>query len=243
MHKKELLYPVFLECCEYIEDNTSRISAEASETENESSLTETNTTSDLFWKNIFEDLAYGKAPYGTYINKGFLCCSFKNKEFSYKLERKDPEVLYTEIYELLTTKLGILSHKEKMSKKLSFQVMEKGLKEKQRKNIKDIMYENYAVAMKNKHSLSLSQCKYLLSVIFICVMFKTITSKDVEIENEKIVNIKGIEFEKGSVVLKRSICPSSVMSQDKIEPENNDRLVDNWKKFIDELKVKYSIIS
>ena len=73
--KKEIIYPVFLECCQF--------------------------TIDSFWENIFEDLAYGKTPYGTYINKDFLCCSYKDKEFSYKIERKDSEKLYKDIYNLL----------------------------------------------------------------------------------------------------------------------------------------------
>ena len=34
--KKEIIYPVFLECCEF--------------------------SSDTFWANVFEDLAYGKTP-------------------------------------------------------------------------------------------------------------------------------------------------------------------------------------
>jgi hypothetical protein len=47
--KREIAYPVFLEACQY--------------------------TEDAYWENIFEELAYGKAPYGTYISKDFLCCS------------------------------------------------------------------------------------------------------------------------------------------------------------------------
>ena len=76
--KKEILYPVFLECLQFI--------------------------NDAFWENIFEDLAYGKTPYGTYINKDFLCCNYKNKEFSYKIEKKDPKTLYNDIYSLLGNK-------------------------------------------------------------------------------------------------------------------------------------------
>ena len=45
---------------------------------------------DKFWENIFEDLAYGKSPYGTYISKGSLTCKYKDKEFIYKIEKKDP---------------------------------------------------------------------------------------------------------------------------------------------------------
>ena len=84
--KKELIYPFFLECCQF--------------------------TKDLFWVTIFENLAYGEAPYGTYISKGYLCCSFKNKKFTYKIERKDAEILYRDIHNLLTNKVGILSRKQ-----------------------------------------------------------------------------------------------------------------------------------
>ena len=53
--KYKLIYPFFIECLQY--------------------------TSDKFWKNVFEDLAYGITPAGTYINKDFLTCNYKDKEF------------------------------------------------------------------------------------------------------------------------------------------------------------------
>ena len=81
--KKDILYPIFLECLQY--------------------------TTDTFWENIFEDLAYGKTPYGTYINKNFLCCNYKNKEFSYKIEKKNADQLYNDVFNLLAKKLGLLS--------------------------------------------------------------------------------------------------------------------------------------
>ena len=43
--KKDIVYPGFIECLQF--------------------------TEDIFWENIFEDLAYGKTPYGTYISKDF----------------------------------------------------------------------------------------------------------------------------------------------------------------------------
>lgn len=92
--KKEIVYPIFLECCQY--------------------------TNDIFWENIFEDLAYGKTPYGTYISKDFLCCNYKDKEFSYKIEKKNSEQLYEDIYLLLAKKLGLLSQRDKLKKKNRF---------------------------------------------------------------------------------------------------------------------------
>jgi hypothetical protein len=210
--KREIVYPVFLECCQYADD--------------------------IFWENVFEDLAYGKPPYGTYISKGFLCCSFKNKEFSYKIERKDCKILYEDIYNLLTEKLGILSHKEKAQKKLDFHELEKNIKQSRqewcnirRKNIKDIMYEKYVIDMKRKHSLSIKSCKYLLSVILLSIMFKTITAKDIVFKDDKIQSIEGIDFLKGKVILKRPLCSLEEIIQ---EPEESSSKLfsENWEKYL-----------
>ena len=63
-----LVYPFLLKCCAFTNDN--------------------------FWKYVFEDLAYGKPPYGTYITHNFLCCKYKDKEFSYKIcDKKSAEKL------------------------------------------------------------------------------------------------------------------------------------------------------
>lgn len=213
---KEIIYPVFFECCEFAKDN--------------------------FWKNIFEDLAYGKTPYGTYINKDFLCCSYKNKEFSYKIERKDSKIIYDNIYNLLTNKLGILSRKEKVKKLAAFHKTETRIKEFRqewgnirKKNIKDLLVEKYVIDMKNKHSLTIKQSKYLLSVLFMAIVFKVITSKDIEYSDGKIQNIDGIEFSKKEIVLKRNIYTTEV----NISPEiftDKQLMSDNWEKYLKELR-------
>ena len=214
--KKEIIYPVFLECCEF--------------------------ASDLFWENIFADLAYGKTPYGTYINKNFFCCSYKNKEFSYKIERKDPYDLYTDIYNLLTKKLGILSHKEKIKKRVDFDNTECRIKEFRqewgnirKKNIKDLLVERYVIDMKNKHSLSIKQAKYLLSIIFIAIVFKVITPKDIEYSDNKIQNIDGIEFSTKNIIIKRNIYNIEIeFSQETILDKK--LMSDNWEKYLSALR-------
>lgn len=213
--KREIQWPYFLECTQFCDD--------------------------IFWENIFEELAYGKAPFGTYISKGFLTCSYKGKEFSYKIERKDPEILYNDIYKLLTDKIGILSHKEKIQKKLIFHELEKNIKESRhewgsirRKNIKDTLYEKYVIDMKKKYSLSNKQSKYLLSVILLSIMFKNISTKDIEYKDNKILNISGLEFSKGEILLKKPIC--SVQQNISLETpylENNSKkMFDNWEKYL-----------
>lgn len=210
--KKEIIYPVFLECCEL--------------------------ATDTFWVNVFEDLAYGKTPYGTYIHKNFLCCSYKGKEFSYKIERKDPELLYNDIYSLLTKKLGVISNKEKINKRVNFHETEYRIKEFgkewgniKKKNIKDILIERYVIDMKNKYLLSIKQAKYLQSIIFIALVFKVIVSKDICYENGKIYKIEGIEFSRKNIHIKRNIYKIDMGISPEILVEKK-AIADNWEKYL-----------
>jgi hypothetical protein len=214
--KKEIIYPFFLECCQYADDT--------------------------FWENIFEELAYGKPPYGTYISKDFLCCSYRNKEFSYKIERKAPEVLHADVYKLLTEKLGILSYREKAQKKLDFHELEKTIQESRsdwsnirKKNIKDVMYERYVIDMKNEHNLTLKQCKHLLATILVSIMFKTISAKDIEYTDGKIQYIAGIDFKDGEILLSRPICSRTQEHAPEIET-SIQIMSENWEKYLRILK-------
>lgn len=214
--KKEIVYSMFLECSQF--------------------------TDDVFWENIFEDLAYGKTPYGTYISKNFFCCNYKDKEFSYKIEKKDPKQLYTDIYTLLSKKLCLLSQRDKIKKKIDFNNIEEEIKEGRKnwskirkKNIKELLLENYAIDMKNKYSLSLKQVKYLLSVIFIGMVFKIITSKDIHYNDGIITEIEGICFKKKEIILLRDIYDIN-HNITNIIIEDKNLMSYNWNKYIENLK-------
>ena len=214
---KEIIYPVFLECYQY--------------------------TPDTFWENIFEDLAYGKTPYGTYIRKEFLCCNYKDKEFSYKIEKIKPSrVLYDEIYSLLANKLGLLSQRDKVNKRTDFHNVEENIKASRKnwssirkKNVKDFLIENYVIDMKNKHHLSIKQAKYLLSLIFIAIVFKVISSKDIEYSDGKIHNIEGIDFENKKIVMRKNIYNIEVSFAPCIILDKK-LMSDNWDRFLTKLR-------
>lgn len=214
--KKEIIYPIFLECFQY--------------------------TTDSFWENIFEDLSYGKCPYGTYINKNFLCCNYKDKEFSYKIEKKNPQQLYNDIYNLLAVKLGLLSSRDKLKKKMDFNNIEEELKfnknkwtDIRKKNIKDLLIENYVIDMKNKYLLSNKQSKNLLSSIFIGMIFKVINIKDICYSEGKINSINGIRFEKNKIIYDKNIYDFDINFQ-KCILIDKPIMSENWNKYITNLK-------
>ena len=183
--KKEIIYPIFLECCQY--------------------------TDDLFWIYIFEDLSYGKCPYGCYINKNFLCCSFKGKEFSYKIDsNKDPKVMFEEIYNLLHNKLGFYSEIQRRSKIKNIEIPESNWKDKKwnnikNKNVKDFIIDNYVISMKKLYSLDDNTVIKLKFVILSGIIFKTISNNDIVYENGIIKEIKGISFKKNEMIIDKNL--------------------------------------
>lgn len=214
--KKDIVYPVFLQCCQHADD--------------------------IFWETIFEDLAYGKPPYGTYICKDFLCCNYKKKEFTYKIEKKDSLTIYTDIYDLLTQKVGILSQREKVRKRKAFTDFEENIKESRKnwnnirkKNIKELLIELYVSRMKIKHSLSIKQAKYLLSVIMIGLVFKVITNEDIIYTDGSIRHIEGIDFIKKQVVVRRGLYNFEVSFAPNIVIEKK-LMAEEWDKYLKNLR-------
>ena len=222
MVKDELIYPIFLECCKY--------------------------TDDIFWKYIFEDFAYGKTPYGTYITKNFLCCNYKTREFSYKINTdKSPEVLYNEIYDILFNKFGLLSNKDKVKKRELFDSTQKEIDNQQlsnwnsikKKSVKNILVENYIIEKKKKFNLSFNQIKKLLSIIVIGIIFKTISSADIDYSNSKINNINGFTFSNKKIHMNKNIYDFNFMTSPRIINEKK-LMSDNWENFLGNLKKNYA---
>ncbi len=216
MPKKEIIYPIFLECCQY--------------------------AIDTFWENVFEDLAYGKMPYGTFISNDFLCCSYRKKDFSYKIERKNAKQVHDEVYNLLVNKLGLVSPQERVKQKKAFKEYENTIRYSRntwssirKKSIKELLIELFVTRMKNKYSLSLKESRHLLSVIFMAMVFKVITSDDIQYEKGSIQSINGIEFSKGKVKINRDLYDLNVNVTPSLVLEKK-RMSDNWTKYLKELK-------
>ncbi len=210
---KEITYPIFLECAACTEDQ--------------------------FWRSVFEEMAYEKTPYGCYISKGFLNCSFKGKEFSYRIpEHGDPEKVYSDVIALVRDRLGVHSSSDRLRKIQDFAKMEDEIKELKnnrwtsikKKTSKDFIIENFVIDMKAKHSLTDAKAKQLLGTILSGMIFKVYSPKDIMYENGKIVSIEGLTFTEGDFQTRTltemgASCPVIVISE-----KTNFREL--WFKFI-----------
>ena len=211
--KNKLVYPIFLDCCKY--------------------------TKDVFWQYIFEDLAYSKPPYGTFITKNYLCSTYKNKEFTYKIDTsKVPEIIFTEIFDLLSNKLGLLSDKDKLKRREFFNLQHSNIKKDnwsqiKHKIIKNIYIRDYIISSKKKYKFSQKDARKLFSFIMIGFLFKTITTNDIDFSHEKINKINGINFAPFTIIYTKNIYNCSSTSS--LELMNDKKMSDNWEKYLTKL--------
>lgn len=125
--KKKILYPIFLE--------VSQLSK------------------DIFWIYLFENLAYGITPFGTYIDNNIIYCRIKGKQFNFNFNNKTSINIFKLLKKLLQDKLKLTSEIDYYSKKKKFDNLLKSQKyanwkEIKKKNIRDILIENYVIEIK-----------------------------------------------------------------------------------------------
>jgi len=177
--KRDVIYPIFLKCLPYVEDE--------------------------FWKETFEELSYGNCYQGSYVSKGFLFSNVKSKEFAYKFIDKEPEKIYSDITKLLKEKLNIMSKNDRSILINEFEEIEKNIKsiknvdwnDIKKKSIKDILFQNYIINVKKKYDLRDSQVKCLYNTINLGLMLKSIKNSDIVYVNGEIQEIKGFSFNQG----------------------------------------------
>ena len=139
-------------------------------------------------------------------------------------------------------KLGILSIRDKTNRQIDFQNIENELKECRKnwsnirkKNIIDLIIERYVLNMKNKYSLSYKQAQTLLSTIFIGLVFKVISVKDIKYSDGNITEIEGISFSNKEFKFEKNIYGNDIEFRKCILLDKNS-MSDNWEKFLTSLK-------
>ena len=165
----ELMYPIFLKC--------------------------TPLTDDIYWKNIFENMAFGISPYNTFFRKDQLVSNQKGKEFNYKLELdKDPEYVFEKLYSLLHDKLGLMSDIQIKNEETNFENQHK------KKKMNSSLIDEYCNRMKNKYQLDMDTLKRLQRHLQFNMLLKTSMINNITYnEDESINKIDGIEYSLGTI--------------------------------------------
>jgi len=177
--RRDVIYPIFLKCLPFVEDE--------------------------FWKETFEELSYGNCYQGAYLSKGFLCSNVKGKEFVYKFIDKEPPRIYTDVSRILKEKLNIMSKNDRKVMLNEFEEVERSIQqvkqsdwnEIKKKSLKDILFQNFLIKMKQSYELRDVQVRCVYNAINLGLMLKSIKTTDVVYENCEIKEIKGFHFSKG----------------------------------------------
>ena len=173
--RKQLLYPIFL-----------RIASNMN---------------DTFWKYIYEDMAYGKCPFGIFLDQSYLCCFIKGKEFSFKMDQNNPTLL-DDIHYMMKEKAEILSEKEKIQKKE--QILNKQKKFQNaisKKCCRDNLLQEYILTNAKKNEISIDVCHRVICFLFVGFLLKLLDIRDIAIQENVIEKIRGIEFHNKKIVV------------------------------------------
>jgi hypothetical protein len=159
-----------------------------------------------FWKDVFVNMAHGKAPSGCYITaSSFLVSNAKGRSFSYFLgdqnNAKSPDQIGAEIVDILTKKMNFMSVKDRIHKMEKFNDLKEQLKHEfvesrwtdlKKKNVKDQLLELYVLKEKAKRDLDIETARDELADISVKLIFKHIASDDVIMKNGEIETIIGV---------------------------------------------------
>ena len=187
------------------------------------------------WKCVFEDLAYGKCPHGIVMNKNYIHCAIKGKEFSYKIDiRKPVQDLCKEISMTLEHFVPIDNDNQ-----LSVGQGHTMWTQVKRTVIRDTLLERYVLDRGCSFNLSMNILRKLLSVLIIGLMFKTISSKNIEYRDGYIHQIDGFRYEPKKILITRNIFNSKIRDDTTIDVYPSSKyLSESWLLYIQDLRIK-----
>lgn len=158
---------------------------------------------DVFWRCIFEEMAYNNCPFGVFIDANTLSvqCNFKGKSFNYCFHEKPVQEIHDKLVDLFKTKLQLYSKNDYLKSRSvlteELKVKFESWKDIKKKSIKDILLENFILSLRDKLQCSYAQLRKLLSILHMAFSFKMITNNDVILDpvENKIIDIEGFSVE------------------------------------------------
>lgn len=200
----------------------------------------THFVKDVYWKLLYEDMAFGKFPSGVYIQKDYFCCLHKGKEFSIEISENPNQNthLFQQIHSLLQSKMGIQSEKEKLNLKEKMMYHQALKDESQKRLIRDSSLTSFVLRQGEKHQLSFPVIRRLFSLLLIGIMFRTILVKDVVFDGNEIASIQGFNLSEKKIRLTKNVYhvnKSSLSPEtEKVESHN---MSSYWTKYLHTLQL------
>ena len=216
---KQIKYPIFLKCTPYCVDP--------------------------YWLNIFERLAYGEPPTGCYMtNEGYLHCYKQRKKYTYHIDNnKKSLTIYQDIKNLFSSKLGIISLKEKMQYKQKTKDTHKEIKcwnDIKKKSARELLILCYIIKLGK--NLSVKKIKELSHTLNLYLQIKVIKNSDIiyDTVNNNIKKIKNVYInENGELIVDKILFDDFNLNNKDNECNNNNSRIDVfWDKYIKDIGKK-----
>lgn len=168
-------------------------------------------TDDEYWRTIIQELAYGNAPHGFYIDREQeSICSSKSKDKLFFGEETNAQTLFNNTVAFMK-ELGLCSHLEYIQRHKNLQEAYSpslNWMDIKKKHIRDALLCNYVIEIKHRLDLTTQQMKIFMSNLALWFQFKLLNKEDVEYDyhKQRIVKIRDVEIlDNGVVCLKRNI--------------------------------------
>lgn len=210
---RELIYPVFLEASMYCIDK--------------------------YWKNVFEDLAYGIPPLNMYVSRDYLICKMPKREFTVYLKfSDDPKTIYDKLYTIFSERMGMYSpFGNCINNSAVTSSISKWSEIKAHKSIRDVMICEYVINMTQQYNLDSDQAIKLEMLIQLLIVLKIIGDQEIQIVHGHIIHIEGISYcENKFMWLHRFTSPFSLKGT-----TTSDDSMSQAESFLPNVYTKYSI--
>jgi hypothetical protein len=188
------------------------------------------------WKQLFNDMARNICPKGISIMDGTIKCNNSKKgSISYCFSDKTPENNINNIKEMLENYVNIdknivNNYFDKVKENTNTIIEWKKIR---RKNIKEVLLQNYSIKLATENSLCSKQVyKHLYNALFIN---KTHNSNDITVSKGIITNICDFKIENGLIINNRE----EVKEIEKNKKKSNINILHMlWEHYILDCRIK-----
>jgi hypothetical protein len=195
----------------------------------------------IFWGKVFENLAFGKAPHGCFItSSSFLVCKLKGSSFSYFLGgEKTVDEQAQDVIDIFTKKLNYMSIQDRITKLNSFLEIKEKIKQRymenkwsdfKKKKHKDQLVASYVINLTKNSGADLHEKQVLLSIIYMGLIFKKITSDDMKLQNCEIESITTLTKSKEGWKIMDSECATKKTTLSRTLAKKKKTLSSMWGK-------------